>query len=219
MHSAAQLTAASFTDQTCSGALKIIISLVKRRARAKLIICALALIRWVPPVWQTAILHSNTQRSILHANGKWFGSAIPKGRQSSPNPNPSMRVLVGFMGREPLGMADRHPASMYIYYGITTGQTATPTFTLIHVLVGHKYAGLWYELVRLYYKFSTSNLWAQRTTKIINTKIVETRSTLVRDFATWYGSCTCKHAITRPDPSHLTLHWVRSSSAKQKVLD
>jgi len=31
-----------------------------------------------------------------------FGSAIPKGRQSSPNPNPnpnrSMTVLVGFMG-------------------------------------------------------------------------------------------------------------------------
>ena len=40
----------------------------------------------------------------------WFGSAIPKGRQSSPNPNPnpSMRVLVEFMGRQPLGMAGRH---------------------------------------------------------------------------------------------------------------
>jgi len=34
-----------------------------------------------------------------------FRSAIPKGPQSSPNPSPSMRVLVGFMGREPLGMA------------------------------------------------------------------------------------------------------------------
>jgi len=54
----------------------------------------------------------STQRHV-----KRFRSAISKDRQSSPNPNPdpspspnpnhnlSMRVLVGFMGREPLGMA------------------------------------------------------------------------------------------------------------------
>ena len=63
--------------------------------------------------WFTCI-YCTSFKILIHTHySNWFGSAIlkgrhtiPKGWQSSPNPNlnpnPSMRVLVGFMGREPL---------------------------------------------------------------------------------------------------------------------
>jgi len=58
------------------------------------------------------LVRSGTELLGIKSKRRGFGSAIPKGRQSSLNPNPncnpSLRVLVGFMGQELLGMAGRH---------------------------------------------------------------------------------------------------------------